>query len=335
MRNLALILLSSFVLAPTASAQNTPWAQKIFFGVTNHDFGNCPRGAQLKHRFRMKNLYAVPLEITEIRSSCGCMKYKASTKKLAPQEEGYVEIIIDGKRFSGPKSFNLFVTVGPTYISTAVIRVTANARTDVVFNPGEVNFGVVPAGTSATKSIDVEYAGKLDWRILEVVKSKTAPFDVVPTEIYRQPNRLFSSGKAGYRLEVTLRPDAPPGPFHQEILLKTNDPASPVLTVCVDGNIQASLTALPSNIRLGTIKVGTKLTKRVVVSGNQPFQIKSIDGTDNEITAVAPAQVTNAQVITLQIAPSQTGLFRKELTILTNVGSGESVTVSVEATVKN
>ena len=49
--------------------------------------------------------------------------------------------------------------------------VRAVARGDVVFNPGEINFGSVQGGQALTRFIDVEYAGTLNWHITEVVKS--------------------------------------------------------------------------------------------------------------------------------------------------------------------
>ena len=53
---------------------------------------------------------------------------------------------MDARRFTGPKTVTIHVTVGPEYTSTATLQVSANSRSDVVFNPGEVNFGVVPHG---------------------------------------------------------------------------------------------------------------------------------------------------------------------------------------------
>src|SRR5687768_9577251 len=104
----ALLVLAA--ATPSVHAQSTPWAQKIFVGVTSHDFGNCPHGAHLKHRLPIKNIYAVPLEITEFRASCGCLSWVPSSKVLKPKEEGYIEIVMDASKFKGPKTVQLFVT---------------------------------------------------------------------------------------------------------------------------------------------------------------------------------------------------------------------------------
>src|SRR5262249_44407575 len=142
-----------------AAAQSTAWADKLFKGTTSHDFGVVARGAQLQHKFAITNIYAVPLEITNIRSTCGCLTATPTKSRLQPQEVGYLDISMDGRRFSGPKVINIYLTVGPEFVSTATLKVTANARADVVFNPGEANFGVVPRGQTPTQLVEVEYAG--------------------------------------------------------------------------------------------------------------------------------------------------------------------------------
>src|SRR5437868_1246360 len=121
MRNAMLVLAAWLALASDAPAQNLAWADKLFQGGTAKDFGVVPHGAQLTYRFPMKNIYTVPLEITNVRTSCFCLTATPSTKLLKPEETGYLDIIMDGKRFTGPKAITVFVTVGPEYISTATL----------------------------------------------------------------------------------------------------------------------------------------------------------------------------------------------------------------------
>src|SRR5580765_1698389 len=134
---LALVVLSA--LPTLAQAPAGAWADKIFANKTTFDFGTVAAGAQLKHSFPIKNIYAVPLTFTEIRPSCGCLTATPSKKTLQPQEEGSLDIVMDGRRFTGPKNITIYVSVGPEYISTATLHETAVARGDVVINPGEIN----------------------------------------------------------------------------------------------------------------------------------------------------------------------------------------------------
>jgi hypothetical protein len=329
----AVVLLAA--VSPSAHTQSPPWAQKLFLGVNSHDFGTCPAGAQLKHRFVMKNIYAVPLEITEVRSSCGCLTAKASTTKLAPKEEAYIDVNMDATKFSGHKSLTLFVSVGPKYISTAAIQITAHARTDVTFNPGTISFGVVEAGASPDRVMNVEYTGaQNNWAITEVIKNKSAPFKVSAQEIYRQQKGLLRSGKVGYQIQVTLDANAAPGSLPQELLLKTNDPASPHLTVVVEGNVQAPLTLTPDHVKFqGPVRVGEKATQKAVVRGNQPFRIMSVEGIGNGVTAEWPSQAAAFHIINIHCQPTQPGALNRTLTIRTDSGKGDvGITLPVTAT---
>ncbi len=341
MRNVAValragaVVLSCLIVAaltPPASPQSPPWAQKIFMGVTSHDFGTVPHGAQLKHRLVLKNIYTVPLEITEIRATCGCLTFKESARTLQPKQEAYIDLTMDASRFNGPKSVQLLVTVGPTYVSTAVINVTAVARDDVVFTPGDIDFGTVPAGVAPVKWVDVEYNGPMKWQIEEIVKSKSAPFTVTAQEILRHQPGLLKTGKVIYRLQVTMNTDAPPGLFRQELLLKTNDPASPTFTVYVEGNVQAGLSVSHEKLDFGIVPVGTKATLNLIIKGSQPFKVTSIENTGAGIQAdVPPGDAQANHIITIHCAPTQSGEINRKLVVHTDFGKGATVAVQVQA----
>jgi hypothetical protein len=334
MRHLALAALLGFLAAGATSAQTIdpkqPWAQKLFQGVSTHDFGTVPRGTQLKYSLPMKNVWAVPIEITDIKVGCNCVTATPSTRILQPHETATLDITMDGRRFTGPKTVTVHVTVGPEYISTASIRINAVARADVVLNPGEINFGVVPSGKTPTQILDVEYAGNMDWRITEVVKNAAAPINVTPQELYRQPPTSFQAGKVGYRLTVVLKSDATPGSFKHELMLKTNDPATPVLPVVVEGNVQASLAVSPTLVRLGSVKIGEEKTFKVSVRADHPFQIVAVDGQGEGISAVLPSQSAQVHQLTLKYKPEHPGDARKVLMIRTDMVPSTTVAVTVE-----
>lgn len=334
MRKTLLALTVLALGAGTASAQSGAWADKIFGGKTVHDFGTVARGTQLVYTFTIHNIYSVPLEITNVRATCGCLTATPSTKLLKPQEKAQLHIAMDGRRFTGPKAINVYVTVGPEYVSTATLRVTANARQDVVLNPGHFNFGVVRQGQAPTQTLDVEYAGNFDWRITEVVRNPAAPYDVVVEQLYRQPGQGRQAGRVGYRLAVTLKPDAPAGPLNHELILKTNEPGgSQFMTVVVEGNIQATLNVSPSVVNLGKVKVGTEVMQKVQVRGQRPFHVLKVDGVGDGVTAVLPTGAAQNHVLVLRCQPTQAGDLRRQLVIHTNLDQNATVSVNLEGKV--
>jgi len=329
MRQAVLALLAVLAGAPAAPAQG--WASKLFKNGTAHDFGTVPRGAQLFHRFPITNIYAVPLEVTQIRVSCGCVNAVPSKRVLQPRETATIDVTMDGRRFSGAKNVTVYVTVGPTYISTAELRVTANSRADVVFNPGQVSFGAVAHGQTPTQSVDVEYAGALDWRLTEVL-TRNAPFTVTLRELYRK--RGQGNIQVGYQVKVTLKADAAPGALKQEVHLRTNDPATPLVSVLVEGTVEASLQVSPSPLPLGSAKAGEAVVRRVVVRGKKPFRVTSVDGLGNGLALGAPLSTTPAlvQTITLSCKPEQAGDFRRQVQIRTDL-QGASAPLVIEGAV--
>lgn len=315
-------LLALTLGATTAWAQGS-WADKMFKGETTHDFGSVPRGAQLFHRFKLTNIYAVRLEIIQTRTSCGCVTMTPSAQALASREEGFLDIIMDARRFTGPKTVNIYITVGPEFVSTATLQVSAHSRADVVLNPGQVSFGVVPRGQAHAQALDVEYAGVLDWRVTEVEKP-AAWLDVSFKEQYRRP------GQVGYRVAVTLKPDAPPGALKQELFLKTNDPASPLVPVLVEATVQAPLTVIPSTVNLGSVKVGDAVMRRIVIRGSKPFLIVAVEGLDEGLSVDPPTTAAAVQSLTLKYQPAKPGEMRRQLQIRTDLGQEAPAIITVE-----
>lgn len=328
MRKKVLALAALLVSSATLLSQTSEWADKLFAKAgPTHNFGNVPRGAVLSHRFPMTNIYAVPLQITGTRVSCGCVTVTPSATTLQPKESGYIDVVMDARRFTGDKTVSIYVTVGPQYTSTATLQVTANSRTDIVLNPGQVTFGIVAMGQTPTQTIDVEYAGVLDWRINGLAKNNY-PVDVAVKELYRQP------GQVGYRLQVTLKSNAPAGPFKYELLLQTNDPGSLLLPVFAEGTIQAALSVAPAIVKLDGGKIGQELTQKVLVIGNgpKPFRITSVEGLGDDLTVDLPPVADKKQIVILKWKPAKAGELKRELRFLTDLDGNASATVAVEGT---
>jgi len=323
MRKVVLALVASFAFGSVGFAQQTPaWADKLFGNELTHDFGVVPRGAQLKHTFKITNIYKVPLEITEVRVSCGCLKAEPSTKILQPTESATLNINMDGRQFTGAKTIRIYLTVGPKFISTATLTVSANARGDVAFSPNEIDFANHLRGNPTTKQIDIEYTGSMaNWAVIEIVKNGSAPFELKVEEL---PRLVTTTTRKGYRIFATMKADAPAGAFKQEVVLKTNDPASPMLTFQVVGNVQGGLAVSPNPIAVNGMKVGESQTKKIVVRGSRPFRVTGVEGQGDGIKIDIPNREDMTQVLTVTIDATKAGALRRTLMIRTDLGSEQT-----------
>jgi hypothetical protein len=329
MRNALLWIATIVLLTPPAYGQSAAWADKLFKGNTTHDFGVVPRGTQLEYRFPMTNIWAVPIDIVEVRQSCGCVHAEAHPQHLGPRESGYLEVHMDGTRFSGPKTVTIYVRIGPQFTSTATLQVSATSRMDVVFNPGEVNFGVVAGGATSPEPqvVDIEYAGNMNWKVTDI-STNGAPVDVSFSEFNRQP------GRVGYHITVTLKPDAPPGLIKQELTVNTNDPNSPKVPLLLEATVQAALAVSPHSLNFGVVKVGSTIVKRVVIKAAEPFSIPSVEGIGEGVDVDLPAGAAKTQILTVKYQPEQAGDLVKQLRIKTSLPDQSSASLTLEAQAK-
>lgn len=339
-------LLSLFILLLMASSgvfsQETDWAKELFLDGPTKDFGTVARGTLLTYKFRMKNTYLVPLQITLTSPTCNCVTATSSVSKLLPPdkdkpgiEDGCIDVTMDARRFSGNKTVSIRVYVfsafdgGQQYSSQVTLQVKANSRNDVALNPGEMNFGVVAKGQATSTSLDVEYAGNLDWQVTGV--ETTAPLDPKVKPKFRGFDRR-GINHVGYELAAALKPEAEPGTYRWTVYLKTNDPASPLLPVTVDATIEAPLAVAPSTVPFETIKLGQMRSMKILMNGTKPFQVLGVDGLGEGMSVELPSTVRTPQVITLTWTPSQTGAMQKTLNFRTSLDIPATVTVEGSAT---
>jgi hypothetical protein len=298
------------------------------------DFGPVQHGTVLHYRFELKNIYAVPLKLNT-RVGCSCLTATPSVDVLDKESVGTIDVTMNTAVYTGPRTKPIYFTVsgsdkdGNEYASNATLWMSALSRADIVCNPQQSNFGVVGKGQAATpQQFDVEYAGVQDWRLTGVAKMD-GPFDVTFKELYREPGR-----RVGYRVTVTLKPDASPGSLREELQLKTNDSSTPILPYLVEASVQANLSVVPENLNLGKVKTGESLTKIVMISGASPFRVTSVEGQGEGIVAETPTTSAQVQIIRIKYEPSKAGELKKQLRIKTDMGQEQPLIVTLQATVE-
>jgi hypothetical protein len=330
---------------PQAPPQQNPWANKFFLPdistnreqpapeVITHNFGEVPHGTLCTHKFTITNIYDVPMQIIEVRKTCQCLDFIPMVKTLQPNETADFTVTMNSGKFVGSNTQTFYVTFGPKYVSTAVIRVSANSRNDVTINPGGVSFGSVSFGTRSSQSVTIKYTGRSrDWKLTEIVPPQ-GPFDVKVTELTRGgPLR----GGAEYQVDVALKPTTAPGAINEQLSIKTNDTAHPIVQLAVTGTITAPVELAPNKIRLDPVIVGQSTSQRVSIRATKPFHVLGVDGTGDGISVEVPAlggpglPVPNVQVITIKFDPTTPGTVNRVLRIRTDLEGG-TASLPVEA----
>lgn len=320
----AVLALAGGLEAQAPVAASEPWANKLFGGTIAKDFGTVAKGTTIHGKFEMRNIYKVPMEVVNVQVSCGrCVRASASKTRLEPGETGAINFSLETRLFDQPqKTFTIRVSVGPEFISEALLTITAHARSDIVLNPGSINFGNVARGSTPTQQLDVEYAGALDWKITEIVKNGAAPFDLRVEEFKRAGQGIR---QVGYRLFATLKPTAEPGYFVETVVLKTNDANQDKFTFNITGTVQTTLSVTPAQISLSDMQPQETREFRVIVRGAQPFRITAIEGLGKGIDADKPENPATVHILTLRCKLDQPGEIRRAVTLRTDLGNESGV----------
>ena len=253
-----------------AEAQNWP---DTLFGERSHDFGPVPRGGVVRHPFVLTNKLNVPVTILNLRVSCGCTSGTASASVVPPGKTAIVEAQMDTRNFVGRKSTTLFVSVMAGNAESEIgLGVSSLILSDVVLNPGVVDFGQVNRGQSPSRMIAIDRVGKPDWKIVKMTSASKA-INATLQETQRQ------NGSVGYQLNVALKPDAAPGVIRDEIRLVTNDPETPSIPVPIGAQVRGDLSATPTSLALGNVTSAGGAQGKYVVRASKPFAIAKVEGT--------------------------------------------------------
>jgi len=265
-RKMVVLLLLTVLYGSPLLAET--WAEKMF-EATRHDFGSVARGAKAEFRFVLTNIYVEDVHIAGVRSSCGCTSVRIETPLLKTYEKGAVVAHLNTDRFLGSKGATITVTIDKPLPARVQLRVSGYIRSDVVFEPGSVQFGAVDQGTPAEKTVSVTCAGRPDWQVVDVT-STNPHFSVQIQEARRR------GGQVAYDLLVRLDEHAPPGSLNDYLMLATNDRNSPQIPLAVEGVVQSEIVVAPTSLFMGVVEPGKKVTKQLVVRSKKPFRILSV-----------------------------------------------------------
>ena len=314
------------VACQSVSAQQ--WASKMF-DTQSHDFGVVARGSDTVYRFEVKNIYKEDIEISSVRSSCGCTSPSIENRRIKTYEKAYIVAKFNTRTFTGPHSATLTVRISKPYPAQVQLRVHGNIRGDVVFEPGSVDFDTVSQGTNSERTLGITYAGHSNWRIDDV----RSVSEFLEAELIEKRR---NGGRVNYDLLVRLRENAPAGFIKDQIILVTNDRQNPRIPIDVVGKVNAELTVAPQNLALGELTQGETITKRLIVRSKQPFVVTNVDSSgDESFSYTTSDQPATRQMITLTYSANrEPGKFEKPLKISTSLGDSYTVSCLAYATVK-
>ena len=258
------------------------WALKMF-KTTSHDFGTIARGTKAQYKFQIRNVFEEDAHILMVKSSCNCTTPQVTRQVLKSNEIGEIIADFNTRDFQGQRSATLTVTLECVSRADIQLRVTGFIRSDVVMQPGAVDFGAVDFGSPMEKKLQVTHVGRGDWRIVD---AKTAEdyFEVELSDPIRMPDKVM------YDLLVRVTKDAPVGYIKDQLVLVTNDPGARELPVELEGRVVPDITISPTKLFIGVVHPGETKSRNLVVRGKKPFKIVDIKCDDKAFSIDVPKE---------------------------------------------
>ena len=321
---LAVCALTNSALAQSQSDRMIASSQRA------HDFGTVARAAKTEHRFEIKNPYQQPMHLRSISASCGCTTPIIETEWIKPGEVGYVLARFNTGTFTGDRKATLNLMIDQPSSMMLQLNVKGYIRSDIVINPGQLNFGTVAQGESKQIEANIEYAGRSDWK-LTGISNNDQFIDAKLTETSR------SGGRVGYKITATLAPDAQPGPQATEMILHTNDARLKTVPLSCFAQIDAPLSVSPNNVALGEMKLGQPVKQRLLIKGASPFQVLDVTVPDMQVSFEPTDEPKAMQFLNLTLMSDnrlRSGDIRTQMTIKTDMDGEHEVTLDLSYRLK-
>ena len=105
-----------------------PDAPVLTFDEQEHDFGDIPANAVVRHTFTFTNTGKTPLLIEDASASCGCTTPSWTKEPVAPGAKGQMEVQFDSKGKTGLQNKQVNVRAN-TQPSTTAVYIKANVLT--------------------------------------------------------------------------------------------------------------------------------------------------------------------------------------------------------------
>lgn len=136
-----------FVMALVASA-GTAWGQDagkptIFSPEPVYDFGDRDNEQDVKHEFTIVNLGTAPLEIRDVRTSCGCTVAELKKRVLQPGEETQIGSTLKLSGRQGPQNRTITVASNDPDNPAYQLGFKGNAISAIMYDPQFINLGRV------------------------------------------------------------------------------------------------------------------------------------------------------------------------------------------------
>lgn len=225
-----------------------------------HSFGQIYRGEKVQYHFLLKNAGEAELEIRKVRPSCGCTAAVPSQKVIPPGGEAHVEVTFDSKNFVGKVTKTVMVDTNDPSEPTHTLTLEAFILEEVAAEPSRLTLGQIRQGEGLSLEVEVKSPTGMELKVSEAQSSSRA---LEITSIERQAS-------SRYAIKLEVKRDSPAGRFDGDLVVHTNSPRQPIITIPFFGEVVSDVSVFPPQLSFGLVRQGTEAVRQLLITFHNP-----------------------------------------------------------------
>jgi hypothetical protein len=264
-----LVAALSLLAARAGWHQSSAAAPELACEETEHDFGlvTLAQARQLKHTFRLTNAGNQPVQITAVRTTCGCTSAGHVGTVAGPGSFLEVPIEANWGAKAGRVEQAILLETSSRVTPKLLLRIRGNVQVPVALAPAAINLGTLKAGEIATRLVRVGSGTATQPVAITSVAPTNSHLSLVRTDGEgRQAPAMPLPGPVGeFALCVEAPETAEPVREDETVTFQTDHPDVPSLTLRVEFQVEPAIQASPSSVLLGRNPQGQYEPQRVTV----------------------------------------------------------------------
>jgi len=250
-------------------ASTGPQPKVLIDQDVSHAFGTMSQQSKAKHAWKVTNKGEGDLELwLDGHTSCSCTVaslVEGKKEVIKPGESKDVELEWNTKTFKD--NYLQTATIGTNDPSrpTFTLQVKGKVFPPVVVVPADVvSFGAISNEDPHIARVAVFSPDRPEMKIKSITTSRPGLI-VTKIESLTADDCTKLQTKAGYKIEVQIKPGLPLGQFHDEMVVQTDHPQRSEIKLAIAGSANGPITAAPEIVRLPNVKARDGASKEVTL----------------------------------------------------------------------
>jgi Protein of unknown function (DUF1573) len=289
------------------------------------DGGVVEEGTVVPFRFEVENRGQADLEVTQVKTSCGCTVAKWD-RVIPPGAHGTIDAQMSTLYFHGAVTKHLSLFSNDPARPQVELTITARLLPLVKISPDPT--ALLEVGEkAATQEFVLERNGGHPMKLVQVI----------PYAPYIKAETTPLSGQGRYKLTVTAMPDAPLGRSTVPVVVWTDLEKAGIVTFVI--TVERGIVTVPAMILYGTLPHEMKTPPQAIVTirrSSTPFHVKRVAVDDPHLVATLETVRDGAEYrVTVTYAGGwDAGPRRQTLTVTTDDPKQPVIQIPVQAVVQ-